>query len=92
MDSVGLRKHAIRIGALTTVVAVVVLALTACGGGSKGTSGGGTKVAGGTAYWVGSLDGWATISLDAGGIFGISLEPVSGSAGSPAILAADLGS
>ena len=52
MDSVGLRKHAIRIGALTTVVAVVVLALTACGGGSKGTSGGGTKVAGGTAYWA----------------------------------------
>lgn len=44
-----------------------------------------------TAYWNGSLDEWATTSFGAGGTFGISLEPISGSVGSPAILAADLG-
>jgi hypothetical protein len=47
---------------------------------------------GGTAYWNGSLDEWARTSFEAGGTFGISLEPVSGPAGNPAILAADLGS
>jgi len=47
--------------------------------------------AGGTAFWMGSLDEWATTTFDAGGTFGISLEPVSGPAGNPAILAADLG-
>jgi hypothetical protein len=45
-----------------------------------------------TAYWSGSLDEWATISFDAGGTFGISLEPVAGSGGNPAVLVADLGS
>lgn len=47
--------------------------------------------AGGTAFWSGSLEEWATTSFEAGGTFGISLEPVSGPAGNPAILAADLG-
>lgn len=47
--------------------------------------------AGGTAFWSGSLERWATTSFDGGGTFGISLEPVSGPAGNPAILAADLG-
>lgn len=47
---------------------------------------------GATAYWNGSLDEWATISFDAGGVFGISLEPVAGSVGNPAVLVADLGS
>jgi hypothetical protein len=44
-----------------------------------------------TSYWNGSLDEWATISFGGGGTFGISLEPVAGSEGNPAILAADLG-
>lgn len=48
--------------------------------------------AGRTAYWNGSLDAWATTSFAGGGTFGISLEPVSGSVGNPAVLAADLGS
>ncbi|MBA3877343.1 MAG: hypothetical protein C0498_10460 [Anaerolinea sp.] len=47
--------------------------------------------AGGTAFWSGSLEEWATTSFPDGGTFGISLEPVSGPAGNPAILAADLG-
>jgi hypothetical protein len=47
---------------------------------------------GGTAYWNGSLDEWATTSFEAGGTFGISLEPVSAPAGNPAVLVADLGS
>ena len=47
--------------------------------------------ANGTGYWTGSLDAWATTSLEAGGTFGISLEPVSGSTGSPAVLVAQLG-
>ncbi len=46
----------------------------------------------GAGYWTGSLDDWATISLGAGSTFGISLEPVLGSTGSPAVLAAQLGS
>jgi hypothetical protein len=45
----------------------------------------------GTGYWTGSLDDWATISLGAASTFGISLEPASGSTGSPAVLAAQLG-
>jgi hypothetical protein len=48
--------------------------------------------AGGTGYWTGSLDAWATTSLSAGSTFGISLEPVSGSRNSPAVLEAQLGS
>ena len=48
------------------------------------------QFAGGTAYWIGSLSEWATTSF-AAGTFGVSLEPVSGSVGNPAVLAADLG-
>lgn len=48
--------------------------------------------AGGTAFWNGSLDEWATISLDAVGTFGVSLEPIAAPAGNPAVLAAELGS
>jgi len=36
--------------------------------------------AGTTAYWVGSLDDWASISLDPGTRFIVSLEPTDGSA------------
>ena len=36
------------------------------------------------AYWTGSLDDWATISLDEGGQFGVSLEPAGGRHGRPA--------
>jgi Anti-sigma-K factor rskA len=46
--------------------------------------------AGETAFWNGTLDEWATISFEAGGTFGVSLEPVSGSAGNPAVLVAEL--
>ena len=45
----------------------------------------------GTGYWTGSLDDWATTSFAAGSTFGISLEPAVGGAGTPAVLAADLG-
>ncbi len=48
--------------------------------------------AGGTSFWNGSLDEWATTSFEAGGTFGVSLEPVAGPVGNPAVLAADLGS
>ncbi len=44
----------------------------------------------GTAFWSGSLDEWATTSFEAGGTFGVSLEPVAGPAGNPAVLAAEL--
>lgn len=47
---------------------------------------------GGTAYWDGSLDEWATTSFGAGGTFGISLEPIAGSEDNPPVLVADLGS
>lgn len=47
--------------------------------------------AGGTAFWTGSLDGWATTSFGSG-TFGISLEPVDGARGHPAVLVGDLGS
>lgn len=46
--------------------------------------------AGGTAFWSGSLEGWATTSFETGGTFGISLEPISGPAGNPAVLVAEL--
>lgn len=48
------------------------------------------EFAGGTAFWSGSLDSWATISFDAG-TFGVSLEPVTGSVGNPPVLAGRLG-
>jgi hypothetical protein len=46
--------------------------------------------AGDTAFWNGTLDDWATTSFEAGGTFGVSLEPVAGPAGNPAVLVADL--
>lgn len=46
--------------------------------------------AGGSAFWNGTLDEWATTSFEAGGTFGVSLEPVSGPAGNPAVLVAEL--
>lgn len=46
--------------------------------------------AGGLAYWTGSLDGWATISLDGGGRLGVSLEPAAGGTGGVPALVADL--
>lgn len=46
--------------------------------------------AGGTAFWNGTLDEWATTSFEAGGTFGVSLEPISGPAGNPAVLVAEL--
>jgi hypothetical protein len=45
---------------------------------------------GGLAYWTGSLDNWATISLDDGGRFGVSLEPDTGGTGGQPVLTADL--
>ncbi|TAL07114.1 MAG: anti-sigma factor [Chloroflexota bacterium] len=47
--------------------------------------------AGGTSFWVGTLGAWGSTSFGAGSVFGISLEPVSGSEGNPAILEAALG-
>ena len=44
--------------------------------------------AGGTSFWVGTLGAWGSTSFGPGSTFGISLEPVSGSEGNPAILAA----
>ncbi|MES2211058.1 MAG: anti-sigma factor [Chloroflexota bacterium] len=46
--------------------------------------------AGGTAFWTGSLQDWATTSFR-GGTFGISLEPVTGPRGNPPVLVGDLG-
>jgi hypothetical protein len=46
--------------------------------------------AGGSAFWNGMLDEWATTSFEAGGTFGVSLEPVAGPAGNPAVLVAEL--
>lgn len=46
--------------------------------------------AGGLAYWTGSLDGWATISLDGGGQFGVSLEASAGGSSGAPVLVADL--
>jgi hypothetical protein len=46
--------------------------------------------AGATAFWNGTLDEWATTSFEAGGTFGVSLEPISGSVGNPAVLVAEL--
>ena len=42
------------------------------------------------AYWTGSLDDWATISLDDGGRFGVSLEPDAGGTSGEPVLTADL--
>lgn len=42
------------------------------------------------AYWTGSLDDWATISLDDGGRFGVSLEPAPGGGHGQPVLVADL--
>lgn len=46
--------------------------------------------AGDLAYWTGSLDDWATISLDDGGLFGVSLEPAPGGGHGQPVLVADL--
>ncbi len=46
--------------------------------------------AGTTAYWTGSLDEWATTSFGSG-TFGVSLEPLEGPRGHPAVLVGDLG-
>ncbi|HEX4898050.1 MAG TPA: anti-sigma factor [Candidatus Limnocylindrales bacterium] len=46
--------------------------------------------AGDTAFWNGTLDEWATTSFERGGTFGVSLEPVSGPVGNPAVLVAEL--
>ncbi len=46
--------------------------------------------AGDLAYWNGSLDDWATISLEGGGRFGVSLEPATGGGGSSPVLLGDL--
>jgi len=46
--------------------------------------------AGDLAYWTGSLDDWATISLDGGGRFGVSLEPAPGGGHGQPVLVADL--
>lgn len=46
--------------------------------------------AGDLAYWTGSLDDWATISLDDGGRFGVSLEPAPGGGHGQPVLVADL--
>ena len=47
--------------------------------------------AGGTAYWTGTLSAWGATSFGDGATFGISLEPIAGSTGGPAILAGQLG-
>jgi len=47
--------------------------------------------AGTTGYWAGTLDAWGTTSFGEGATFGISLEPIAGSTGGPAILAGQLG-
>jgi hypothetical protein len=48
---------------------------------------------GGTAYWIGSLDEWATFQIGPGTRFVVTLEPASGQGRSgPAVLSADLGS
>jgi hypothetical protein len=61
--------------------------------GAKGeTAIGSMEFAGGTAYWVGALDEWASISLDPGSTFYVTLEsgaPGSSHAG-PVVLEGDL--
>jgi len=47
--------------------------------------------AGKTGYWTGTLDAWGTTSFGDGATFGISLEPIAGSTGGPAILVGQLG-
>jgi hypothetical protein len=46
--------------------------------------------AGQTAFWNGTLDEWATTSFEKGGTFGVSLEPLDGGTGNPAVLVAEL--
>ena len=46
--------------------------------------------AGDTAFWNGTLDEWATTSFEKGGTFGVSLEPLDGGTGNPAVLVAEL--
>ena len=60
--------------------------------GSTETAIGRMDFAGTTAYWVGSLDDWASISLDPGTRFIVSLEPTDGSTTrtGPIVLEADL--
>lgn len=49
--------------------------------------------AGRTAYWIGSLDEWATFQIGPATRFAVTLEPVDGSGRTgPAVLSADLGS
>jgi anti-sigma factor RsiW len=43
-------------------------------------------------FWAASLDEWATITIGPGTRFGVSLEPISGPGGGPAVLEAALGS
>ncbi|HYN69910.1 MAG TPA: anti-sigma factor [Candidatus Eisenbacteria bacterium] len=50
------------------------------------------EYAGDVAFWAASLDEWATISIGPETRFGVSLEAVAGSGGSPAVLDAALGS
>lgn len=50
------------------------------------------QYAGDVAFWAASLDEWATISIGPETRFGVSLEAVAGSGGSPAVLDAALGS
>src|SRR5436853_5838432 len=52
MQSVGLGSRVTRSLGILAAVAIVVLALGACGGGSNGGTNGGTKQQGGTAYWA----------------------------------------
>jgi hypothetical protein len=50
------------------------------------------EFAAGTAYWSGSLDQWATVSLGSGSRIGVSLEPSASGVSGPAVLLASLGS
>ncbi|MEZ0241243.1 MAG: anti-sigma factor [Chloroflexota bacterium] len=43
-------------------------------------------------FWAASLDEWATIAIGPGTRFGVSLEPITGPGGGPAVLEAALGS
>jgi hypothetical protein len=61
-------------------------------GGSNATAIGNMFFAGRTAYWVGSLDEWATIRIGPNTRFAVTLEPVDGDGLSgPIVLSADLG-
>ena len=46
-----------------------------------------------TAYWIGSLDEWATFRIGAGSRFSVTLSPIDRSRpAGPEVLSADLGS